>query len=149
MEKLPKIQKTECGLKVEIMIPFVEGHKAVLREYPRTKILSDNQKALINALTERAIHCYNDMVANVTTICFNDGQVIVYKDSNGQQKQFNYPSFQAMTEAIDWLYSQMFESFKKYHYDQMLKAVVFYEDKQIFTDYEKLVRYLIEHIVLG
>ena len=144
---IPEIVNNQDSVAIQIILPFKEETSTCLREYPAYQCIADNQNILIEALQTRMKECYDGLVNNSSRITYNDGYTITYKTEERHCHSFNIPSWNAMKDVLDALKVQNQKDWTVQMYEQLLKAICLQECKFDIKNRDKVVSYLINHIV--
>ena len=87
------------------------------------EILNKFKDTIIFALDKRAKHCMKDLSDNTDRIISTNSSTIEYLREDGTYNAFNYPSYQAMLDAIELTNKNKFKEFTAAMWEQLVKSL--------------------------
>ena len=108
-------------------VPFIKGDVSLFIGLIGYEVISIFQDVLINALYERMQNCIDQVNRNRSRILHSDEICIVFQKKDGTHHSFNHPSYAVMQNAIEYLEAGDFNSIRKEHADQLIKALYWVE----------------------
>lgn len=143
---MEELKFTEQG---PVLVKSLSVSAVEFTEPKEEDLLPAFKETLIYALIKRANHCMKDLQDNSTRIRSYNNASIEYIKEDGTRVFFNYPSYQAMLDAVELIKADKYDALTAHMYDQICKALYFVKPiNKVPFSFNNLISYVHEYAYL-
>ena len=132
-KSLVTVNKEEkvTNITTTFTIPFMDWKDGFVEKAAMNwdEVLYTFSEVIVKALEDRMAACMKMLSTNIFNVVYSNEHTIIYKKENGKYHNFNHASYKAMEDAINMFTIGDMFNLELPHFDQIMKALVWVEDR--------------------